>query len=195
MFHLHISDGNKLLILFLLERAPEGFVITRLNCCSESKATLYTLHSSVTWFHHSRSNCYTVFLKCLWIGEPISTPSTFLTVFLWSVFVLVCVLSQMKKLQKRERTCRAYMKVYLCYATMLYTCFCTFSSSFPAIVSQHGPVSFHSHCRHSISLRLCPQSRRFNISVDWKLCGCNFYAQFIPFMCLLMVCFFQFLYC
>lgn len=142
MFQLHILDGNELLILFLLERAPEGFEIARLNCCSESKATLYTLHSSVTWFHHSRSDCYTVFLKCLWIGEPISTPSTFLTVFLWSVFVLVCVLSQMKKLQKRERTCRAYMKVYLCYATMLFICFCTFSSSFPAIVSQHGPVSF-----------------------------------------------------
>ncbi len=118
-----------------------------------------------------------MFLKCLWIGEPISAPSTFLTVFLWSVFVLVCVLSQMKKLQKRERTCRAYMKVYLCYATMLLTCFCTFSSSFPAIVSQHGPMSFHSHCCHSISFRLCPHYRRFNISVDWKLCGCNFYAS------------------
>lgn len=99
-----------------------------------------------------------MFLKCLWIGEPISTPSTFLTVFLWSVFVLVCVLSQMKKLQKRERTCRAYMKVYLCYATMVFTCFCTFSFSFPAIVSQHGPVSFHSHCRHSISLIQCLSS-------------------------------------
>lgn len=50
------------------------------------------------------------------------------------------------------------MKVYLCYATMVFNCFCTLSSSFSAFVSQHGPVSLHSHCCHSISLRQCLSS-------------------------------------